>query len=229
MRRNPQTTVPSSVPTDSGGVSMSLIFSVIVIVAVILLLRRALGAVTTRGATAGPGRPRPDLSVTQLTGTLRSGRLPAPVSVSFPLQPGETCVGTVDADVEQWLEGDGAYTKKYVAWAGGLPGLAIGGAINAVGNSRRKAAAAREAAERWRLIGSYRVYVTTQRIAIEGGSEWHEIWLQDLRRLERTETALELQTVGQPPTRLHAAPTAYWYVLLRRLAFNELPSSQAGV
>lgn len=209
---------------------VSLVLNLLIVVGVVLLVRKAIGAVAKGGGTAKPGRPRADLSVSQLTGALQGGRLPAAVPVSFPLQPGEACVGTVDADVEQWLEGDGTYTKKYVAWAGGLTGLAVGGAINAVGNGRRKAAAAREAAERWRLIGSYRVYVTTQRIAFEGGSgrEWHEIWFSELRRVERSQTALELQTVGQPPTRLHAAPTAYWYVLLRRLAFNEVPTGQAG-
>lgn len=205
----------------------SVIFFLIIVVVVILLVRKGLGAATKGGGTARAGRARADLSVDQLTSTLQSGQLPAPVQVSFRLQANEVCVGVVNADIEQWLEGDGTYTKKYVAWAGGLTGLAVGGAMNVVGNSRRKAAATREAAERWRLIGSYRVYVTTERIAFEGGGrEWHEMWLRDLRRLERDGAALVLQTVGQPATRFHAAPNEYWYLLLRKLAFGELPGAQ---
>ncbi len=204
------------------------IFGLIVLVVVILALRKVLGALSPGSSGAArAGRARPDLSVEDLADTLRNGGLPTPVQASFRMQPGETCVGEVDADVEQWLEGDGSYTTKHVAWAGGLAGLAIGGAMNAVGNTARKAAARREMAERWRSIGSYRVYVTSERIAFEGGGrEWHEMWLDDLRRLEIDGGALVLQAVGQPACRIHAAPAEYWYLLLRRLAFDELPGGQ---
>jgi hypothetical protein len=176
--------------------------------------------------SARPGQARSDLSVEQLAATLRSGELPPPVRVSFPLQPGERCVGAVEAEVEQWLEGDGTYTHKYVGWAGGLAGLAVGSLSAAIGNSARKAAAAREAAARWRLVGAYRIYVTTERIAFEGGStgrEWQEVWLRDLRRVEVDGSTLELLSVGQPASRVHAAPAEYWALLLRRVAFDEVP------
>lgn len=112
------------------------------------------------------------------------------------------------------------------AGAGGLAGLAVGSLSAAIGNSARKAAAAREAAARWRLVGAYRIYVTTERIAFEGGStgrEWQEVWLRDLRRVEVDGSTLELLSVGQPASRVHAAPAEYWALLLRRVAFDEVP------
>jgi len=67
--------------------------------------------------------------------------------------------------------------------------------------------------------------VTTQRIAIDGGSgrEWQEMWLSDLRRIEHDGDAVVVQTVGAPPTRISAAPADYWVLLLRYAAFGEVP------
>ncbi|MGQ0717918.1 MAG: hypothetical protein ACT4NP_11535 [Pseudonocardiales bacterium] len=135
-----------------------------------------------------------------------------------------------EADIERWLEGDGTYTEKYVGWAGGLAGLAIGKAVTAAGNACRRAEAARNAAERWRLVGHYRIYLTSERIALEGGGgrEWHELWLHGVRRVELDGSAIVVQVVNEPATRLHLAPTEYWYLLLRRLAMDELPSGGAS-
>lgn len=209
--------------------TVELIGLLLVLAAVIFLLRGGLGALQSAiQGTSGPraAAARPDLSVKALEHTLQRGEFPAPVQVSFRLQPGEECYGVVEADVEQWLEGDGVYTEKYVGWAGGLTGLALGKAVTAAGNARRRAAASREAAERWRLIGHYRIYITSERIAFEGGGgrEWHELWLHGVRRLERDASAVIVQVVNEPATRLHIGPVDYWYMLLRRLAMDELPS-----
>jgi hypothetical protein len=207
----------------------SLIVLAIIVFVAVLLIRKLTGAVQGSGGRARAGRPRADHSVPELVKTLRAGGLPQAIPVGFPLQPGEMCVGVVEADVEQWLEGDGSYTHKSVGWAGGLAGLAIGSAMNAAGNASRKAAARREAAERWRLVGRYRIYITTARVAFDGGGgrEWHESWLEDVRRIEPDHSAIAIQSVGATPTRIHAAPAEYWALLLRRLAFGELPQDRA--
>jgi hypothetical protein len=181
-----------------------------------------------------PGYPRirinrplppysPATSGAQLVASFRSGWSPSPMQVSFALQPGETCVGVVDADVEQWLEGDGTYTHKSVGWASGLGGLVLGGAATAIGNARRRTKAAREAAERWRHLGIYRIYVTTARIALQGGHrEWHDLWYSDFRIVDYDQNGVILQTSGNPASRLHMTPTDYWFVMVRKLAFNEI-------
>lgn len=75
--------------------------------------------------TGSPSLPRTGaVSEAQVIANFRSGWSPPPVQVSFALQPSETCVGVVDADGEQWLEGDGSYTHKSVAWVDGVSGLA---------------------------------------------------------------------------------------------------------
>lgn len=203
---------------------METIFGLALIALVVVGLARKFGAFRPSDR-ARAAAPRPDLSSAELHRTLERGALPAPVDVSFRLELGEVCYGVVEAEVEQWLEGDSTYTHKYVGWAGGLAGLAIGTLTTSIGNAGRKAAAAREAAARWRLVGAYRIYLTTERIAFEGGGgrEWHEIWLRDLRRIEVDGSALELRSVGGPASRLHVAPVDYWSMLLRRLAFGEVP------
>jgi hypothetical protein len=205
---------------------VDLLVGMFIIAILILVLRKPCRALTGPASKARAGAHRPELSAADLQQTLNEGQVPTPLDVAFRLQPGEECYGVVAADVEQWLEGDGTYTKKYVAWAGGLSGLALGAAINAAGNSRRKAAAAREAAERWRMIGHYRIYITNQRVALEGGGrrEWHEIWLQDARRVARDNSSVVIETANSPSIRLHVAPTEYWYTLLRWLVLDELPS-----
>jgi hypothetical protein len=174
---------------------------------------------------SSPSLPRPGaVSGTQLVANFRSGWSPPPVQVSFALQPNEICVGVVDADGEQWLEGEASYTHKSVGFAHGLSGLALGAAMNAVGNTRRRNKAARGAAERWRHIDVFRVYVTTARIALQAGRrrEWHDLWYRDFRTVEYDQKGIILQTSGNPASRLHMAPPDYWFVMVQKLAFNEI-------
>lgn len=198
----------------------TLLFLILMIVVAVKIIKYANRQPTGHGnlpsATAG-------LSAIELTARLRSGWFPPPVEVPFALQPNETCVGVVDADVEQWQEGDGSYTHKSVLLAGSLGGLALGGALNAVGNSRRRAQAAREATERWRLIDSMRIYVTTTRIALQTDREWHDLWYSELRTLQYDHAGLILQLSGRPRSRLRMGPPDYWYVMVRKLAFNDIP------
>jgi len=209
-----------------GSFIVTLLIIIIIVVAIVVQRRKdsSSGVGTARSRAAAPIH-----NVAELAHTLQRGELPAPTQVSFRLLPGETCVGVVDADIEQWLEGDGSYTTKHVAWAGGLAGLAIGGAMNVAGNSWRKAAAKSEMAECWRMIGSYRIYVTTERLAFEGGGgrEWHEYSIHDVRGVENDGAAVIVKTNGNPATRIHATPTAYWHMLLRNLVLGEVPGQTA--
>jgi hypothetical protein len=170
----------------------------------------------------GPGRSASPPSAAALATSLRAGWFPPPMQVPFPLQADESCVGIVDAAGEQWLEGEGSYTHKSVAWAGGLSGLVLGGTLNAVGNARRRAKAARQAAEQWRHIDSFRIYVTTSRIALQGSRDWHDMWFSNLRTLNYDDAGVILQMSGNPASRLRMWPPDYWFVMLRKLAFNDI-------
>jgi hypothetical protein len=136
-------------------------------------------------------------------------------------------VGLFQANFEQWAEGRGEYTRKHVAWAGGLSGLVLGSALNAAGNARRRSKAARDAAETWRYIDSMLIYVTTSRIALQGCG-WHDLWYSDLRTLDYTWEGLILQMSGSPPCRLKLKSPDYWYVMVRKFAFNEIYDVPVG-
>lgn len=158
----------------------------------------------------------------ELAVALRAGSLPPRVQVPFRLQPGEECFGVFDGPQELWLEGNGEYVHKSVALAGSLPGLVIGGALNMIGNSRRRARAAGEAAEKWRQMDNVRAYVTTSRIGLHGTRDWQDFWYTDLRTLRYDDVGVVVQMSGRPTCRLAVRPADYWFVLLRKLAFGDV-------
>jgi hypothetical protein len=94
-----------------------------------------------------------------------------------------------------------------------------------VGNAARRAAAGRQAAEQWRFVDGYRLHLTDERLVVEGGRgrEWHEIPLDEVRRLDTDGGLIEFQREGGTPTRLALAQHDYWYLLLRRLVLDEVP------
>ena len=176
------------------------------------------------GGPAAYTSPAVDLAM-----ALRRGSLPAPIQVPFPLTQGEQCVGIFDGPQEQWLAGSGEYVHKSVAWAGGVGGLMLGGAMNMIGNSRRRAAAAREAAEQWRWVDHVRAYVTTERIALQGARDWQDYWYSELRTLNFDAVGVIVQMTGLAATRLPVQPVDYWFVLLRKLAFGDVYDVTTGL
>jgi hypothetical protein len=208
-------------PWKDLSVEALLVIALVVVTLVVISRQRAKGPVRP----SKPPRAISGESVDDLRRTLQRGQLPPPIDVSFRLLPGEECRAVADADVEQWLPGDDTYTHKSVAWAGGLTGLAIGAASNAVGNAARKAAAGRRAAETWRFVDTYRLYLTDMRLIVEGGRgrEWAEIPLDEIRRLEFDGRLIEFSRNGGTPTRLSLGEPDYWYMLMRRLVLNEVP------
>jgi hypothetical protein len=157
-----------------------------------------------------------------LATAFRAGYVPPAVQVPFAMTPSEVCVGAVDVRVEQWLPGDDTYTHKSVAWAGGIGGLVLGGTLNAIGNARRRSKAGRNAAEQWRYIDNMRVYCTTARIALQSNREWHDLWYVNMRTLEHDAAGIIIQMSGNPPSRFHMKPPDYWYVMVRRFAWNQI-------
>lgn len=164
----------------------------------------------------------------QLAANFKQGWFPPPVQVPFRLQGDETCVGVVDADVEYWLDGDGSYTHKSVAFSSGLGGLVLGGTMSAIGNARRRNKAAREAAPRWRYSDSARIYMTTARIALQGSRDWNDLWFGNVRTLNYDDAGVIVQLSGSPAARLRLWPQDYWFVMLRKLAFDDIYDVTTG-
>lgn len=163
------------------------------------------------------------LSAVQLAANFRSGWSPPPVQVPFALQPDETCVGLVNAGVEQRPEADGTDLPKPVAWAGSLSELVLGRAMGAIASTRRRSKAAPDATERWRYVDTFWIYVTTARIALKGDCrEWYDFWYSSFRTLGYDQNGVILQVSGSPVSRLRMEPPDYWFVMVRMLAFNEI-------
>lgn len=156
----------------------------------------------------------------QLTGALARGWRPAPIRVPFHLPPGECCYSHHQGDIAQLLAGDGTYVKKSTFGIGVLPFAMM--AANAVGNSHRRNAAAREAMPRFRLLDSGNVYLTDRRLAIQGRMGWIDVWYQDIRMSYCDGIAVRLEMAGAPPLRLCAWP-AYWiYAMIRFMSLGEI-------
>lgn len=205
--------------------SIEIVLLLIVVVALVVGLRKVLGLMQDKMAAPPPAPALPGATVDELRRALQRGELPAPIDVTFRRAAGEECRAIADATIEQWLSGDDAYVHKSGGFAIGLTWIAARAVTNAAGNAARKARAGREAQERWREVGRYRVSLTDRRLIIEGGAsrEWHEIPLDEIVRVDAIGRAVEFQRNGGTLSRLHTSQPEYWYLLLRRLAFDEVP------
>jgi hypothetical protein len=171
-----------------------------------------------------------------LAEAFRRGVQPQAVDVRMALQPGEYCTGYVPVTVLQYLAADTSWTKKGGGYViGGSPaGLVFGGAYsalkfgsNVVGNQLRKAKAAREAAAQWRPVEGGTVYITSERFAVQGQTQWFDIWYGDVRVSDCTELGLQLELSNQPPTVLQVPAPEYWFVMFNKLAYDKVVDTPA--
>ncbi len=156
----------------------------------------------------------------KLSEALSSGWRPEPIATPIQLQQNEYCYGQNNAQIWQYLEGDGNYLhKSRIGW--GLMGMAVV-AGTAVGNSARKSRAAREAAPRYRLVEQGPFYLTNMRFAMQGQTGWVDLWYQDIRMSTCDSNSITLQLAGTPPTQLISWPIDYYFVLYRFLANGDV-------
>lgn len=155
----------------------------------------------------------------RLTAALAAGHQLAPVKVPFRLSQGEVCYARGQAQLWQWMEGDGTYIHRS-GGGFGLIGLAIV-ASNAAGNRTRRSRAMREAAPRFRLVDQGVVYLTSERFVFQG-AEWSDIWYHSVRVPSCNGTCITFELSGAPPTQLHVWPIDYFFALFHYLAYNEI-------
>lgn len=149
------------------------------------------------------------------------GADPTPVQVPVRLGPGEFCVGQVQVTVYQWREGEGDYVHKSGGYAGGgILGYAALRGAKAIGNSRRRSKAAREAAATWREVDRGTLFVTNKRFAVQG-SVWTDVWFPSIRSSETDSRAITLQVAGIEPMMFEVDYADYWYVMFQKLAYGE--------
>lgn len=180
-----------------------------------------------RNTADGPAQPDP---TRQLSAWLAAGNTPEPVPCPIVLMEGEHCYGHTRAALDQLLTGDGTYVHKSGGFiAGGLVSMvAVGsarGAVNAVGNRRRRQAAEREAAAQFRPVDAGELYLTDRRLAL-AGQEWVDVWHSDIRQSQCTPDGITLSTPGVPVLRLRTGCDPYWYLLFRHIAYGERPAAE---
>jgi hypothetical protein len=163
----------------------------------------------------------PPGSATHLAQLLQRGERPPRFAVPLRLEPGEECYAQGPANVEMFVPGgDGSYVHKTRF---GLSPLGVAVGIGTVlGNQARKAKAARDAQERWRPMGRANVFVTTQRIAINQGHDWTNIWYRDVMTANCDGQYIQLQRNGDAGLRLNMPNLHYFYVMFYWLAFDQV-------
>lgn len=121
------------------------------------------------------------------------------------------------------MRGRGDYLHKSGGYyGGGVVGLIALRGASAIGNSRRRSAAAREAAAQWRVVDRGRIFLTSQRFSIQGESGWKDIWFGGVRMSDCDSVSIALEVDGWPSTRLEMPYPDYWFVLFRKLAYNRV-------
>lgn len=156
----------------------------------------------------------------QLADLLQKIDAPPPMSVPVRLDPGEQCYGHDPVDVQVYEEGDGTYVHKS-NWGLSPFGVAVGVATMA-GNRRRKKKAGLEATTQWRDVGTGELYVTNRRIMIRMPSEWVMVGLDDIMVISEGRDAIEIERNGGSPLRFSMPNVGYYFVLMYRLAFNQI-------
>lgn len=155
-----------------------------------------------------------------LTQALGSGWRPSALTVPIHLRPGEVCYAHGPAQVLQYLEGDGTYVHKSRAGFGML-GLAVV-VGTAIGNKARASRAAQRAAPQFRQVDDGPLYLTDMRFAIQGRTQWIDLWHENIRMSSCDSDSISLDIADLPPIKLRIWPVDYYFALFRFLAHNEI-------
>lgn len=150
-----------------------------------------------------------------------NGGVPQPQPSPIVLGRDEQYYGQVHVEVAQWQEGDGVYTRRTVWWVGGIftTALALGATAIVNGADRRRAEL--ELAARWRRVDVATLHVTNRRLALQG-SIWTDIWYPTIRMSGCDETSIVFEIEGWPSTRLSTGAPHFWFVMFRKLAYDEI-------
>jgi len=155
-----------------------------------------------------------------LAAALSGGWRPDPIRTPIQLQQNEHCYAQEPTQVWQYLGGDGSY----ILTGGGGSGL-LGMAMvagTAVGNVTRRRRAAREAAPRFRPVDQGTLYMTDKRFAIQGQTQWTDLWYEHIRMASCDSNSITLHMANEPPMQLYVWPCDYHFALYHFLANGEI-------
>jgi hypothetical protein len=167
-----------------------------------------------------PNRERGLTAARQLVEALSSGWRPSPIGVPLHMPPGEFCYGQERVEIFQFMEGEAVYTHKSTMGFG-LMGLAAAVTTTA-GNKRRARRAMRKAEARFRKVDQGRMFLTNRRFALQGDSQWSDLWFDGIRMSSCDGEAIELHMANNPPLALRVWPADYHFAMFRWLAHGEL-------
>jgi len=156
----------------------------------------------------------------RLTEGLSNGWRPEPIRTPIQLQPNERCYAHSNAQLWQYLEGDGSYIHKSRGGFGLLGMALVAGTV--AGNSARKKQAAREAAPKFRPADQGHLFLTDMRFAIQGQMQWIDLWYENIRMSSCDGTSITLHIADLPPTQLHVWPIDYYFALYHFLANGDI-------
>ncbi len=178
--------------------------------------------------TTWPQQPRTDVDcATDLASALRGGWQPPPVRGWIRLLPGEALVAELPCLAQQYSGTDVTYQQTTLLAFGGLGWLAASAAGSALWNASRRRKAAAQAAAQWRWVDRGVLFFTSRRLALLGEQTWVDYFYEHLRGAAADDVGLLLFVAGVPHTRLLVHNPLTHLVLLRYLAFGEVPELPA--
>lgn len=121
-------------------------------------------------------RPSALDKVRQIAESLAQGAHLEPLHVDgLPLMHDEHAYAEVDVDAWRWLPTDVVYERRSTL-LGGPVLMTASALVSATGNRRRRLAAERAAAPRWRPLGIVRVVATDRRLFVWHEGAWWSVW-----------------------------------------------------
>ena len=164
---------------------------------------------------------RPHLAAIALTQTIAAGDSLPVVEVPIKLGFSEVCHLQTGFRLSVYAAARAQAPNHAFVAAFGDPWLlaaSIGGSLLYNAHQQEQARAA--AAIQWRAADQGIVYLTNQRICLQGHVQWRDIPFSSLRSLDPYSDGIVLYQEGLSPTKLATSWLEYFYVMLSWLGFN---------
>jgi hypothetical protein len=139
--------------------------------------------------------------------------------------PGESVIAETPGDLWQ-------FTGQNVSYGGG-GFIALGSPLLLVAslagsyayNTHQKNKAERKAAAQWRRLNQGNFIFTTQRVSLAGAMGWLDLPYSGIRATGQADDGILLFFDGQPQLKLRTWNPLTHFVLLRYLAYGDIPQS----
>ena len=154
---------------------------------------------------------------------LLAGQEFQPVQAPIILGAGEAAYAASSAEVFQRTAETSSYQESSM-FAFGPPAFMVGAfAANAMANGAARRRAEQQVAAQWRCCDSGNLFLTNQRLALQGSLSWSDWWFGALRSVSTNHAALLMYLDGCPPTAVRCPIPGWWYVALHWLSQGAVP------